>query len=162
MTSGIYPLIRGRWAGLETDNVRAYLANLRIVASIVHRWDLRPSLHPASAHRPAIEAPPTLFELAPLSRTQHWLHGVQSTQEQQCRQAPEPGDLSVPASDHLAVTPGPYSAGRGTLMPRCGAAPACQLVSSLVSQMITSWSRRTCVPSLSGRWPWQAPRPSGT
>jgi hypothetical protein len=33
MTSGIYPLNRGRWADLETDKVRAYLANLRIVKS---------------------------------------------------------------------------------------------------------------------------------
>ena len=32
MTSGIYPLNRGRWADRETDKVRAYLANLRIVS----------------------------------------------------------------------------------------------------------------------------------
>ena len=31
MASGIYPLNRGRWADLETDKVRAYLAYLRIV-----------------------------------------------------------------------------------------------------------------------------------
>ena len=31
MASGIYPINRGRWADLETDKVRAYLANLRIV-----------------------------------------------------------------------------------------------------------------------------------
>ena len=32
MASEIYPLNRGRWADLETDKVRAYLANLRIVS----------------------------------------------------------------------------------------------------------------------------------
>jgi hypothetical protein len=32
MTSGIYPLNRGRQADLEINNVRAYLANLRIVS----------------------------------------------------------------------------------------------------------------------------------